>query len=316
MRILLLTIGPVVIVGLNYWLTMPFGQEGLAAVFNRQSSSAEEAGSSIRPADLQTACEATAHDLRPLLSANCRTIVRSPFVIGGDLSEKELDRYYRQLILPITGALANSYFDRPPDAPITILMFSSDRSYRDHAMRIDGSRRSHYYGFYQRTDRRLILNISTGDGTLAHELTHALAHFDFPDMPEWFDEGLASLHEQSEFSDDETRLVGLNNWRLNYLLHAINRGRLRTIESLMSSRGVRVEQQATDRAHRIGQVRRVQVHKFVCIGTLEERIDALLEKKKNLADRIVGTGEKWLTELSTDKLREVLELSREAVAEP
>ena len=77
-----------------------------------------------------------------------------------------------------------------------------------------------------------------------------------------------------------------------------------------------VEQQATDRAHRIGQVRRVQVHKFVCIGTLEERIDALLEKKKNLADRIVGTGEKWLTELSTDKLREVLELSREAVAEP
>ena len=77
-----------------------------------------------------------------------------------------------------------------------------------------------------------------------------------------------------------------------------------------------VEEQATDRAHRIGQDKRVQVHKFVCIGTLEEHIDALLEKKKNLADRIVGSGEQWLTELTTDKLREVLQLSRDAVAEP
>jgi SNF2 family DNA or RNA helicase len=76
-----------------------------------------------------------------------------------------------------------------------------------------------------------------------------------------------------------------------------------------------VEDQATDRAHRIGQDKRVQVHKFVCIGTLEERIDALLERKRGLADNIVGSGEEWLTELSTEKLREVFELSREAVAD-
>jgi hypothetical protein len=76
-----------------------------------------------------------------------------------------------------------------------------------------------------------------------------------------------------------------------------------------------VEDQATDRAYRIGQTKRVQVHKFVCIGTLEERIDGLLEQKRNLADNIVGAGEDWLTELSTDRLREVLTLSREAVAD-
>jgi SNF2 family DNA or RNA helicase len=76
-----------------------------------------------------------------------------------------------------------------------------------------------------------------------------------------------------------------------------------------------VEDQATDRAHRIGQTRRVQVHKFVCLGTLEERIDALLEKKRNLADRVIGSGEEWLTELSTDALRDLFALSREAVAE-
>jgi SNF2 family DNA or RNA helicase len=76
-----------------------------------------------------------------------------------------------------------------------------------------------------------------------------------------------------------------------------------------------VEDQATDRAFRIGQRRDVQVRKFVCVGTLEERIDAMIEEKKALAERIVGTGEGWLTELSVAELREVIKLSPEAVSE-
>jgi len=75
-----------------------------------------------------------------------------------------------------------------------------------------------------------------------------------------------------------------------------------------------VEDQATDRAFRIGQRRDVQVRKFVCVGTLEERIDAMIEQKKALAEQVVGTGEGWLTELSTAALREVLALSPEAVS--
>jgi SNF2 family DNA or RNA helicase len=67
--------------------------------------------------------------------------------------------------------------------------------------------------------------------------------------------------------------------------------------------------------HRIGQTRRVQVHKFVCIGTLEDRIDHLLTEKAALADQIVGGGDAWLTNLSTAELRDYLRLSREAVAE-
>lgn len=76
-----------------------------------------------------------------------------------------------------------------------------------------------------------------------------------------------------------------------------------------------VEEQAADRVHRIGQTRRVQVHKFVCIGTVEERIDRLLAEKSALADRIVGSGDEWLTNLSTVELREYLKLSAEAVSE-
>jgi SNF2-related domain/SNF2 Helicase protein/Helicase conserved C-terminal domain len=76
-----------------------------------------------------------------------------------------------------------------------------------------------------------------------------------------------------------------------------------------------VEDQATDRAFRIGQRKDVQVRKFVCVGTLEERIDAMIEEKKALAERIVGTGEGWLTDLSTADLRQVIALSPEAVSE-
>jgi superfamily II DNA or RNA helicase len=76
-----------------------------------------------------------------------------------------------------------------------------------------------------------------------------------------------------------------------------------------------VEAQATDRAYRIGQDRLVQVRPLVCVGTLEEKIDQMLERKRDLADRVVGTGESWLTEMSTDQLREVLVLSREAMME-
>jgi SNF2 family DNA or RNA helicase len=76
-----------------------------------------------------------------------------------------------------------------------------------------------------------------------------------------------------------------------------------------------VENQATDRAFRIGQRKDVQVRKFVCVGTLEERIDRMIEEKQALAERIVGTGESWLTELSVAELREVIALSPEAVSE-
>ncbi len=69
-----------------------------------------------------------------------------------------------------------------------------------------------------------------------------------------------------------------------------------------------VEDQATDRAHRIGQDRPVQVHRLVTEGTLEDRIAELLEKKRNLAETVVGEGEAWVAELSDDQLAELVKL--------
>jgi SNF2 family DNA or RNA helicase len=69
-----------------------------------------------------------------------------------------------------------------------------------------------------------------------------------------------------------------------------------------------VENQATDRAFRIGQNKTVSVHKLISIGTLEERVDQMIEEKTKLAEQIIGTGESWLTELSAGQLRDLLTL--------
>ncbi len=76
-----------------------------------------------------------------------------------------------------------------------------------------------------------------------------------------------------------------------------------------------VENQATDRAFRIGQTKNVQVHKFVCSGTLEERIHEMIESKKALAEQVVGTGEDWLGEMDSDALRDLLLLDRNTIIE-
>ncbi|EHB63377.1 MULTISPECIES: DEAD/DEAH box helicase [Paenibacillus] len=90
--------------------------------------------------------------------------------------------------------------------------------------------------------------------------------------------------------------VGLNLTRANHVLHYDRWW------------NPAVENQATDRVFRIGQHRNVQVHKLICQGTLEERIDELIEQKKALSEQVVGSGETWLTEMSDGELRRLIEL--------
>jgi len=76
-----------------------------------------------------------------------------------------------------------------------------------------------------------------------------------------------------------------------------------------------VENQATDRAFRIGQKKNVAVHKFIVAGTLEERIDDMIEQKTGIASMVIGTGEKWLTELSNEDFYEMIKLGSEAIGD-
>jgi SNF2 family DNA or RNA helicase len=74
-----------------------------------------------------------------------------------------------------------------------------------------------------------------------------------------------------------------------------------------------VEDRATDRAFRIGQQKNVFVHKFVTLGTLEERIDLTIDNKKKMANSIVGADESWLTELDNESFKQLIALNKQAV---
>ena len=76
------------------------------------------------------------------------------------------------------------------------------------------------------------MNVGTGTGTLVHELTHALIAPDFPNVPDWFNEGLASLYEQCSLGPDT--ITGHENWRLPALQKAIQSGKLRPLSELIA----------------------------------------------------------------------------------
>lgn len=90
--------------------------------------------------------------------------------------------------------------------------------------------------------------------------------------------------------------VGLNLTRANHVIH---------FDRWWNPA---VENQATDRVFRIGQQKNVEVHKLICQGTLEERIDELIERKKALSEQVVGSGEHWLTEMSNEELHHLIAL--------
>ncbi len=178
-------------------------------------------------------CTATAKSLQDSLGDSFPVIVREPFVISGNLTEADLDVWHARTLAPATEAMLASYFDRKPDQPITVLLFDSSEEYDAQAKRLFGDQDISVYGYYKPNRRTLVMNISTGGGTLVHELTHALIDFDFPDVPDWFNEGLASLHEQCRFREDGSGIDGLENWRLPALQEAIRAKKLRSLESLI-----------------------------------------------------------------------------------
>lgn len=182
---------------------------------------------------LQGACEREARAWRKLLGDDCQVVVRPPFVVAGDLAEEQLAAWHQHTIEPAARAMAHAYFPKQPTAPITVLLFSGEQSYEHYAKTLFADTGVSIYGYYKRGQRVLVMNIATGGGTLVHELTHALADFDCPQIPDWLNEGLASLHEQCRFRADGTGIDGLVNWRLPKLQEAIRHDRLRSLASLV-----------------------------------------------------------------------------------
>jgi hypothetical protein len=286
-RLLTLTLGPALLVGLSYLVAQP-SFERPAPIADPQ----HEAETIVRPSEsssvlthvaeapLLAACQRKRESLVKRLGRDFHSVVHTPFVLVGDFPPAALERHYRQTIAPTAKALSVAYFDKTPDKPIAVILLSGDAAYRECANRLDGQERAEFAGYYERGDYRIVLNTATGDGTIAHELTHALAQFDFPDMPEWFDEGLASLHEEARFSEDGLRIYGSTNWRGRHLIPTIEHSQLRPLEALIGDLHLRSERQADDYAHA----------RYFCLFLQQRRLLEPFYRKLRLAVRDDPTG--------------------------
>ncbi len=186
-------------------------------------------------ARLTRACRRQGEVLRGQLGDQGNVYVDPPFVLGGDLSREQLVYWDQRVVRHAAEAMWRQYFTKRPTDPIVILLFGSERDYRRYARRDYGETAAPYYGYCLPEDRRLVMNITTGGGTLVHELTHALIDYDFPCVPDWFNEGLACLHEECEAQAwGRGALVGRVNWRLPALQQAMASGKLRPLRELMT----------------------------------------------------------------------------------
>jgi hypothetical protein len=203
-----------------------------------------------RDEKLSAACEARGAAVSELLGERCQVIVRPPFIVAGDMTEDALRGWHDKTIAPAARAMGHRYFRTRPSQPITVLLFGSKESYDHFAYKLYRDKDISVYGYYKPRERTLVMNIDTGGGTLVHEMTHALVAFDCPQVPDWFNEGLASLHEQCRFRENAQGpfVEGLVNWRLPRLQEEINAGRLPSLEDFVRDGDFRGHREAINYA--------------------------------------------------------------------
>ena len=160
-------------------------------------------------------------------------VVEKPFVVVGDGPAEDVRASAEGTVRWTVQRLKALYFTKDPRQILTIWLFKDRDSYRRNARRLFGEVPSTPYGYYSSGDRALVMNISTGGGTLVHELVHPFMEANFEGVPAWFNEGLGSLYEQS--AERGGRIRGLTNWRLAGLQRLIARKAMPTFRKLLTS---------------------------------------------------------------------------------
>ena len=171
------------------------------------------------------------HGLRQRLPhAGFSIVIQRPFVVVGDEPLETVQRRADQTVKWAVERLKREYFAKDPTEIIDIWLFQDAPSYEEHTEKLTRRKPTTPYGFYSSTDKALFMNISTGGGTLVHEIVHPFIASNFPDCPSWFNEGLASLYEQS--GERDGHIIGQTNWRLRGLQTAIRKETVPSFESL------------------------------------------------------------------------------------
>jgi hypothetical protein len=205
---------------------------GATATPTRVSPAAAASTTAATQPTNEEKCQRLADEWRGRFEAErVACIVSPPFVIAGDGGRQRLQGYVDHTVRASADALHRKFFDRArPSEPVLILLFESAQSYERLAKKWLGDEPTTPYGYFRR-DNIMVMNVGTGTGTLVHELVHALIRPDFPDVPDWFNEGLGSLFEQCTLNDGDIR--GLENWRLPALQRAIRDKKLRSLSEMI-----------------------------------------------------------------------------------
>lgn len=193
------------------------------------------AASALSSASFPTdeAFENHALQLRTKLKGRGFTVlVEKPFVVVGDDTETRVTQFAEDVVRGTVTRLKQDYFSKDPASILEIWLFKDEASYRKHAKEFFGDDPDTPYGYYSPSKKALIMNISTGGGTLVHEIVHPFVEANFPDCPAWFNEGLGSLYEQSGTVGGH--IYGYTNWRLRGLQNGLNRKVVPTFKALTS----------------------------------------------------------------------------------
>jgi hypothetical protein len=161
------------------------------------------------------------------------TLIEDPFVVIGDEDPATVKRRSKNTVRWAVKHLKKLYFDKNPKSIIDIWLFKNKSSYRKHCKEFFDDTPGTPFGYYSPSQKILVMNISTGGGTLVHEIVHPFIETNFPQCPSWFNEGLASLYEQC--GTKEGRINGYTNWRLAGLQRAIKKNSVPSFKTLMST---------------------------------------------------------------------------------
>lgn len=181
----------------------------------------------------QKELEAHAKDLEKKLDGQGYTIlVEPPFVVVGDYAAKDVKRTTTGFLREKLALLEKDFFAKRPDKLLEVWLFKNERSFRKGAKKFFGDAPDTPYGYYSPDHNALVMNAS-GLGTLSHELVHPYMEANFPDVPSWFNEGLASLFEYP--GERKGHIIGNVNWRLPNLKKEIRAKTLPKLSVLLST---------------------------------------------------------------------------------
>ncbi|MBT9584855.1 C39 family peptidase [bacterium] len=159
-------------------------------------------------------------------------VIEKPFIVVGDEAPEVVYSRAKSTVGWAVEKLKAAYFSKDPKEILDVWLFRDESSYTSNTRKLFGESPSTPYGYYSSKHKALVMNIATGGGTLVHEIVHPFMEANFPGCPDWFNEGLASLYEQSQERNGE--ICGSTNWRLAGLQRAIQGNRLQDFRRLTS----------------------------------------------------------------------------------